>query len=188
MKQNIKNILFIISIVYSLVIVILMLITNNNLITSVELHDSKENKIKLEQYKERLGMLKQNDCTKVIGEIISHYEETSYDGVVNLKEMFDYDFDNSLLNYYQKVKEMCKISDEKQKEYDLPVKFITASIQRDELYLTYYFQYELHFKDYINRLIIEPQIHSVEYQINRAAELEIINILIEHSSKGDTNE
>ena len=184
MKENIKKKLLGISIFYSLAIIILMVITTCNLVDTIELIDSEENKTKLNEYKEELASLKQDDCTNIIGEIIKHYEETSYNGKVSLKEMYEYDFDNSLISYYIKVKDNCKISDEAAKEYNLPNKFITASIQRDELYLPYYFQYELGFNDYITRLIIEPQLQGVEYQINRSGQLEIISTLIEIYKKG----
>lgn len=185
MKENIKKTLFVISIFYSFVIVILMVITTNNLVTTIELHDSEENEVKLKEYKEQLANLEQNSCTEVIDKIIKHYEETSYDGEVSLKEMYEYDFDNSLLSYYSKVKENCKLSEGDLKKYNLPNKFITSSIQRDESYQRYYFQYELKIDDYLTRLIVEPSISSLEYQINRTMELEIISTLIEISSRED---
>lgn len=183
MKENIKKVLFGTSIFYSLIIIVLMIIKTNTLVDTVELIDSEENKTKLNEYKEKLTTLNQNSCTKVINEIIKHYEETSYSGKVSLREIYEYDFDNSLLSYYIKVKDNCKISEADEKKYNLPFKFITSSIQRDELYIPYYFQYELGINDHITRLIIEPQIHGIEYQINRVAELEIISDLIEISSK-----
>jgi len=186
MKENFKKIIFGISIFYSFVIIILMIITINNMVTTIELHDTEENKVKLNEYKDKLSTLKQDSCTGVINEIINHYEETSYDGEVNLKEMYEYDFDNSLLSYYIKVKDNCNITDEIAKQYNLPNKFVTGSIQRDEIYLPYYFQYELGFDDYITRLIVEPQLYNTEYQINRVAELEIIFALIDISSKEAT--
>ena len=91
--------------------------------------------------------------------------------------MFEYDFDNSLLSYFLKIRENCNLDSNQEKKYNLPIKFITSSIQRDELYQRYYFQYELNIND-ITRLIIEPQLSGVEYQINRAMELEIISDLI----------
>lgn len=184
-----KNILFIISMFYSLVVIIFMFITTNNLVTEIELHDLDENKDKLIKYKEQLINLPQNSCTEVIDEIIEHYEENTYDGKVNLKEMYEYDFDNSLISYYTKVKENCKISEEDEKTYNLPMKFIISSIQKDEIYKRYYFQYELRIMDYMARLIVEPEITNLEYNINRTMELEIISILIDISSReGAINE
>jgi len=179
MKEKIKKALLTISIFYSVGIIILIIITNNNLVTTVELHDSNENKNKLQSYKEDLSKLEQNSCAYIINKIIKHYEETSYDGTISLKEMYENDLDNSLLSYYTKAKDSCNLSKENEEKYNLPQKFITASIQRDEMYQKYYFQYELQFKDSTNRLIIEPYITGIEYEINRKTELEIISSLIE---------
>ena len=189
MKETIKNVLFCISIFYSIIIITLMLITKNNLVSIVELHDSEENKNKLNNYKQQVSLLEQNSCTGVINKIIKHYEETSYDGEVSLRKMYEYDFDNSLLSYYTQAKESCKLNEEDEKKYNLPTKFITASIQRDEMYQRYYFQYELRINDYITRLIAEPLLSGVEYQISKNMELEILSILIEISSRdGVVNE
>lgn len=183
MKKNIKNALFIISMFYSVVIIILMCVTMNNLVTEVELHDPEENKVKLLNYKEQLSNLPQNNCTAVIGELISHYEKTTYDGIVNFRELYKYEEGKSLLSYYQKVKDGCNMTNEMDKEYNLSMKFITSSIQWDESYQRYYFQYELKFTDYNTRLIVEPLLTNLEYEINRTMELEIISSLIEIASK-----
>lgn len=188
MKENIKNILFTISIFYSLVIIILMCVTTSNLVINVELHDSEENRIKLTEYKVELRSLPKNSCTDVIEEIIRHYEDTLYDGKVNLRKMYEYDTTNSILSYYNKAKDKCNISEEDEKKYNLSTKFITSSIQKDEMYQRYYFQYELRIIDYFNRLIIEPATTGIEYHINRTEELEIIKALIEISSMEDVNE
>lgn len=183
MKGKIKNILFIISIVYSVIIIVLIINTASNLVSTIELHDSDENRNKLHEYKQQVSLLEQNSCTEVINKIINHYEETSYDGEVNLREMYEYDFDNSLLSYYSQAKENCKFSEVDEKKYNLPTKFLTSSIQRDEIYQSYYFQYELRISDYITRLIVDPLLSGVEYQISKNMELEIIAALIEISSR-----
>ena len=183
MKNNIKNTVFTVSIFYSIIIIILMIITLCNLVTKVELHDSKENKSKLVEYKEKLNTLDENKCTLVIKDIINHYEQTSYDGFVNIKDMYVYDNENSILSYYIKAKEACNITKEIETEYNLPSKFITSSIQRDETYQRYLFQYELKFTDFYTRLIAEAYIIPIEYEINRTNELEIIENLIEISNR-----
>lgn len=183
MKENIKNILLGVSIFYSIIIIILTVVTASNLVTTVELKDMEENKVKIKQYKQQLLTLPQNSCTEIIDEIINHYNKTSYNGKVNLKEMYEYDFDNSLLSYYIKTRDNCKLSKEDEEKYNLPIKFITASIQRDEMYQRYYFQYELKINDSLTRLIVEPILSGLEYEINRKNILQIISDLIEISSR-----
>ena len=112
MKEKIKNVLFGISLFYSVVIVVLMCITLNNMKASIELNDSEENRNAIINYKEQLLTLEKNDCTKVIEKIIEHYEDTSYTGNVNLRDMYEYDNENSVLSYYGEAKEKCEISNE----------------------------------------------------------------------------
>ena len=183
MRKKVKSILFVVSIVYSLVIVILMGITTKNLVGTVELHDTDDNKEMLLSYKEELLKLEQNDCTKVISQMIKHYEETSYDGEIILREMYEYGLENGIISYYQLAKDKCNISLDDEKKYNFKAKFLTVSIQGDELFEKYYFQYELGIKDRPIRLIAEPFLLNVEYKINRDMELEIIKSLIELSSK-----
>lgn len=179
MIERIKKILFVISIVYSITIVILMCITSNNMVAFVKLNDSVENKNELLDYKTQLSNLEENDCTKIIGKIIKHYEDTSYNGEVNLRDMFENDLDNSILSYYDEVKIKCSISKDDEDKYDLPLMFMIASVERDEIYEPYYFQYELGLKDRYTRFIAKPDLLNIEYKINKKAELKIISSLIE---------
>ena len=185
MKEKIKNIILTISEYYAVVTVLLMIFKINNIVDTVELTDSKENINKLNEYKEKYALLDKNSCTKLIGDVITHYEDTSYNGKVKLKDMWDYDGNNGLLSYYLKIKETCNFDDKILEEYNLPSKFLTASIQRDELYQRFYFEYELGFVDVYMRDIAAATLSSVEYNINRKNELEIIESLIEIYSKGE---
>ena len=49
---------------------------------------------------------------KLLKKIIEHYEDTSYTGNVNLRDMYEYDNENSVLSYYGEAKEKCEISNE----------------------------------------------------------------------------
>ena len=187
MKEKIKNMLLPVSIFYVVMVVILMVFRINNFVTTLELIDSEGNKNKLNEYKEDLSRLDKNDCTNLIGSIIKHYEETSYDGMVKIKDMHDYDMNNGFLNFYLKLKEVCPFTEEILNEYNLPVKFVTTSIQRDELYQRYYFQYELSFVDTYMRDIVAASLNNIEYNINRGSELEIIKNLIQIYSEGEIN-
>ena len=97
--------------------------------------------------------------------------------------MFDYGFEHSLLEYYSKVKDSCNISNDEADDNRLATKFLTASIQFDEIYQSYYYQYELGLKDYLIRDISEPSLNMVEYKINRSLILEIIDFLIKREVK-----
>lgn len=183
MKENIKKILFLSSVLFSIVIIFLTVFVFINVSSTVELRDSKENIKELEVYKKEVLKVKNNECRNEINNIIKYYEETSYDGDVSIKEMFDYGFEHSLLEYYSKVKDSCNISNDEADDNRLATKFLTASIQFDEIYQSYYYQYELGLKDYLIRDISEPSLNMVEYKINRSIILEIIDFLIKREVK-----
>lgn len=183
MKEKIKSVLFNVSIFYSVLIVGLMVFTFSTMTYRVELYDNNENKSRLNEYKEIVSSMEDNECTLVIKDIIKYYEDTSYNGSVNLKEMYDYDGENGLLFYYIKVKEGCNISENDENEYDLPTKFLSSIMYREIIYQKYNFQYELKFTDMYLRDIAEASIYSTEYHISRKTILDIIDDLIEISNK-----
>ena len=182
MKEKIKNVLFSASIFYTVFIVGLMVFTLCIMTDSVELHDSDDNKSRLSDYKEIVSKLEDNECKNVINDIIKYYEDTSYNGSVNLKEMYDYDGKNGLLFYYTKAKDACNIGETDEKEYDFPTKFISSIMYREVIYQKYYFQYELKFTDMYVRDIAEAHVHKTMYIASRNTILDIISGLIEISS------
>ena len=183
MKEKIKNIILITSITYSIIIIVAMFFTPLNMTTTIELYDNENNINELKEYKKQLATMDKNECTKVISDLITYYEATSYKGKINLKDKYNYEFNNIYLNYYEPIKNNCNIP--KEDEDKLPIKFITASIQNDELFQKYIYQYELNFKDYYTRLDTEASMESVEYNINRKSQLEIISYLINLNNKED---
>lgn len=184
MKEKIKSVLFSVSIFYSVLIVVLMIFTCITMTDSVELYDNDDNKSRLNNYKEMVSNMEDNECTLVIKDIIKYYEDTSYNGSVNLKEMYDYDGNNGLLSYSIKAKEGCNISETDEKEYDLSTKFLSSIMYREGIYQRYRFQYELKFTDMYLRDIAEAYIFGTEYNISRKTILDIISSLIEISNKG----
>ena len=179
MKENIKKILIGSFIFYSIVIVILMLFNYNNATIGIELSDSNENKEKLNNYKKQVQLLESNECTDIISELIAYYEKTSYDGIVNLKEMYNFVNENSFLSFFTKIKEGCSLSDVDIDKYNLPTKFISSSILQEHLYLNNRFQYEISLKDIWARDIADTYLVGTEYSISKKIQLEIIGNLIE---------
>ena len=183
MKNKLKSIILGISIVYSFMVLILMLLSFNTAVTTVELVDIEENILKLNNYQNEVNKLEQNSCTKVIKDLINYYEETSYNGKVKLKDIYDFGFEKSFLSFFGEMKNNCNLTEEELNKYNFPTKFLTTSVQQDELLKNYYFQYELSFKDFFTRSIVEPTLLITEYKINRSFQLEIIDNLIEISNK-----
>ena len=179
MKENIKKMIVGSFIFYCAIIVILMLFNYSNAIVEIELSDSVENIETLNNYKNQVQLLEQNKCTNIISELIDYYEKTSYDGMVNVKEMYDFASENVFLSFFSKIKEKCSLSDEDMDKYNLPVKFISYQMPQEHLYQKNMFQYELGLNDILMRNIAEPSLIGTEYNISKKIQLEIIDNLIE---------
>ena len=178
MKEKIKNNILTISIFYSVIVIVLMIFNLSNIVVSVELHMPDKNIDKISEYKKRVALLEKNGCTDVINKIINYYEETSYDGEVNIKKIYNI-YEEGFLSYFMDVKDNCNLTDEIMDKYNFQSKFLSAAIQPDEIAQRYMFQYELSFKDLLNRDIAEANLNNIEYTIRKNLELEIIKILIE---------
>lgn len=185
MKENIKKILIGSFIFYSIVIVILMIFNYNNATLEIELSDSNENIQELNNYKKKVNLLENNECTSIIRELITYYEKTSYNGIVNLKEMYDLAGKNSFLNFFTKIKEKCILSDEDIDKYNLPTKFISYQMPQEHLYQQNRFKFEISIKDIWARNIAETSLIGTEYNISKKIQLEIIDNLIEIYNERD---
>lgn len=181
MKKNIRTGLLFVSIFYIVSVVGLMIINFCLSKSNVELHDSDDNVKKIKELRQEALSLEVNSCTIVINDMITYYEKTSYDGKVNLKEMYDMlNSENiSFLEYYLQIKEHCGLTDAEREKYDYPHLFMTAVIQNEAMLQRYLYQYELGFKDLYFRMIAEPNLNNTEYLIRKRAELKAISNVIE---------
>ena len=181
MKEKIKKTVFSISIFYVVIVLVLMLISYFNATTSIELVNNEENIKELNKLKKELTSLENNSCTKEISKMIEYSENTSYNGKVNLKKVYE-NLDSKI--DYEKLFKVCDVT--KEEKDNLSNLFITNMVLEEELYShKYMFQYELGIKDFYSRMVNEPGINSVEYNIIKKNELSIISNLIEIASKGD---
>jgi hypothetical protein len=179
MKEKIKNILFGSFISYVIVIVALMLFSYFTSVSSISLSDSEENLEKIKQYKEEVNKLDNNNCVTVIDEMIEYYEDTSYDGLVNLKEMFEIAVDGkSYLSFYADIRDNCDLTNDVMNEMGYPTKIVPVAVNIDQLIQNYYYQYELSLKDMVSRQIMGFDLNNLEYQIRKKNELELIDSLI----------
>jgi hypothetical protein len=179
MKDRVKSYLFYFSIIYSVLVIFGMIINYTVSVNSIELKDSEENISKINNYKDQLKQLSRNECTYLIDKMIIYYEDTSYNGHVNLKEMYSQNLKINFLSFYNDIKKTCNINDEMIDRHNLRMEFLSSEIPTDEIFQRYFFQYEIGLKDVLTRQIIEPLIHNAEYQISKAAQVEIIGHLIE---------
>ena len=171
MKEKIKKIIFITSILYAITIFSLMLYSYNTSNVVFEFTDSKENKELITKYKEELNTVKDSSCKETISDIIKHYENTSYNGNVNVK---DYYFSSEgILTYALPLFEACELTEEERQ--DLSVDYLTAMLQFEEVINDIRWQYEIRIPDSNNRLVVQPLLNSLRYKINREAILDIID-------------
>lgn len=187
MKERIKSYLFYFSIFYSVLIIFGMIVNFAVSVHSIELKDSEENISKVENYKRELKTIPRNECTDIIDKMITYYEETSYNGNVNLKDMYNYHLKNNFLSFYNDAKNGCKLSDETIDYHNLRMEFLSSEIPTDEIFQKYFFQYEIGLEDVLTRQMIEPLMHNIEYQISKSSQVEIIGHLIQIQKEGGVN-
>ena len=179
MKENIKKMVLGSFIFYVLAIAILMIFNYNNVVVEVDLSDSEASLEKLNKYKKQVQVLEKNDCTKVINDMIDYYEKTSFNGIVNVNEKYDYDMENGGLRFFSLAREKCNLKDDDIEKYNLPLRFMAYVIPIEHSYQEYMFQYEISLKDAWTRLIASAELDDVDYNINRHILLEIIDNLLE---------
>ena len=187
MKERIKSYLFYFSICYSVLFISGLIINYAVSVNSIKLEDSAENISKVENYKRELKTIPRNECTDVIDKMILYYEETSYHGDVNLKEMYNYHLKNNFLSFYNDAKKGCNLTDEIIDYHNLRMEFLSSEIPTDDVFNKYLFQYEISLKDILTRQIVEPVTHNIEYQISKSSQAEVIGHLIEIEKEGGIN-
>lgn len=189
MKEKVKNILYGGSVIYSITVIVLMMISLLNSVTTLELSDNEERKSQINQYKQEILTMANKECATVINNMIDFYEKTSYTGEVKLKDMYNYfiNDENGYLHFYGEVRDNCNLKEEDMKDNYLPSKFVNISVGIDKLLNTYDFQYELTIKDYLTHQSMGIETLNVEYGIRKNNELEIISTIIKLSKEGDEN-
>lgn len=178
MKEKISNVLFIISITYSIVIILLMFISYSTSINNVMLNDNSNNKKLLSEYKESLREIDESACKDTLVDLINYYEKTSYDGIVNLTDIYNrYMNGDSVISYSSKIINNCNL-DDKEKSF-LANRMVDALLQFDDIIQQLYFQYEIRIPDINARVTQSLNMNETKYNLNRKNELEIIKMLID---------
>lgn len=191
LKEKIKEHLLVISIIYGIIIILLMLFTYLKMDTNISLNNTDISK-EINKYKKQINLIENNKCKTELLNYTNYINENNFKNKTNIRSYYRKTFlsGESILTYYSKIKNSCKITNEKAKEYNLSTMFITATIQTDEIIQTYMYQHEIRLDDFYFRDIAEPSIIQVENQIKKENELNIIkNILkIINENKEVTNE
>lgn len=177
MKEKIKEHLVVISILYGIIIILLMGITYFKMDTHVEFQEDTDFTLTLNNYKKEIMLLENSNCKNALNNLVNYIEQNNLSGKVNLKDYYNKVFYNneSILSFYGEIKNACPmITEDVAKEHNLPIMFITASIQNDEIFGKYLYQYEINMKDLYFRNISEPALTSIENKIKNEMELKLI--------------
>lgn len=179
MSKKIKDAILYIGLFYMIVVVILTIINYCSMTTTIEL-SGNDYKQQIELFKEKVASIENKTCKNYFTDLIEKVNRDISIDKINLQEYYNIiTSENSILNYYSKAIEQCEeITQEKMNSSNMPLKFITASIQNDEILDGFIYQYELGFKDLKIRKVREKSLLGVENNIRIQNELQIIEELI----------
>lgn len=191
MQEKIKNWIAPISIFYMIIIIILMLITYFNAVSTLDLNRIDDFEEKISLYKKELNEIEDNTCKNYINDLISFVEKVNYDKKVKINQLFTDTYLNEeyILSYYLKGVNSCsKITEEKSKDYNLPNLFLIANLTNDRIIQKYFFQYELNIKDRLVENIMIPSDTAANYYNKQKIELMIIDNIIKIVKEDEINE
>lgn len=184
MKDKVKDGIFIISMFYSVVIVVLMFYAYFNTNNVLEIVTSDNDKAyfdeQIKKYKDDLNSIESRECQNEISKLITYFEKTTYNGKVNLRDK--YFEDESFMTYVQDTFVKCNIPTEEQKTMGL--KAVNSSALFEGEIQKYRFQYEIRIPDIAMRKTIEPSMSNTAYSLSKYSELEFIKDAIELSKEG----
>ena len=191
MQEKIKNWLAPISIFYMIIIIVLMLITYYNAVSTLDLNRIDDFEEKISLYKKEVNEIEDNTCKDYLNDLISFVEKVNYDKKVKINQLFTDTYLNEeyILSYYLKGVNSCsKITEEKSKDYNLPNLFLIANLTNDRIIQKYFFQYELNIKDRLVENIMIPSDTMANYYNKQKIELMIIDNIIKIVKEDEINE
>ncbi len=179
MKEKIKNIVLYIGVFYMIVIPLMMIKTYFNMTSYIEINSSDEYNEEIIRYKNIISSYHDSLCKNYFDSLINKVDKDIKTRIIDIRKYYQDNNENNLLNYYTKAVDSCSsLTIETMKEKNMPIIFLTASIQIDEIMADLYYQYELGFKDTNIRNINETVLNSLKNNIKIKNELTIIEELI----------
>lgn len=181
MKEKIKIFLLNGLICYSIIILFLMIMNIFNFKYEIELYDNEANNHEIISLKKRVNKLDDSSCKNVLNDMINVYEQTSYDGKVELTELYKQYWDGpSFLAFYNEIKEQCNITDDEMKGLNFPHYTINSILYMEEIVPKYMMQYEINIKDLNIREISEPNTINLSYGNSKESQLIMIETLLDY--------
>ena len=194
MKEKIKNIIFNGAITYTIIIIMLMIINICDSGKELDFGNIDFNFEKLNQYKQEVSMIENIECRNVINGMIEHYENTAYQGKVNIKKLNDDLWNKWPMSGYALTNELsnrCSISEQVLDENNFTYKALLVAGTLGTLPDVYNSGYELTIPDYI---FIENSRYATKvantlsfYRFFKTIELELIEDAIGMAKEGEGN-
>lgn len=187
MKNNIKIGLVSFSLVYIVIIVIFSIKSYINYQDTIIIGDNKELREEISVIKNNIDNLSNQDCKYYLNDLLSLIEDVNK---ITVKDYFNkvYLNGNNILSYYHKGIDACDgFNEDSAKKNDLPLLFITASVQDDEILQDYMFNYEFSLNDRLPRDVAYASLTSMELKIKNDTVLNIIEKIIELEKDSEVN-
>ena len=146
---------------------------------TLELTDSSENMVKINEFKKEINDLQESSCKTLLNEMIKAYEKTSFDGIVEYKDIYDIYWNGiSFLSFYEDIIQDCNISKEKMQSMNMPYYVLNSTSFVDNLVSKKMFDYEIGIKDKFFRESAETNRIGLDYKLSKQSEIIMIeNIL-----------
>lgn len=179
MKDKIKSLIQYMLISYMIIIMILTIVNMITIKKTLELTDSSENMVKINEFKKEINDLQDSSCKTLLNEMIKAYEKTSFDGIVKYKDIYDiYWNGTSFLSFYEDIIQDCNISKEKMQSMNMPYYVLNSTSFVDNLISKKMFDYEIGIKDKFFRESAETNRIGLDYKLSKQSEIIMIeNIL-----------
>ena len=180
MKNKIKTTLFVVSITFIMLFLLIEVINIFTFNDKVYLEDKEDNLTRLYEYKNRLSTLEDGSCKTSLEKYVKRYEDTSFKGYVSLKSIYNRldSYSSSIPKSYQDIKTSCSITNEEVEEYGLIYYILDSMITYEEFFVGRRYPYEIGIQDKLIRDIAEPSLDLYRYDKIKRSELSFIeNVL-----------
>lgn len=159
-KEEIKRRCYFGMIFFSIVIVFMSYLTISNIKSEIYIDRNETTESRLDNIKNEVALLRDGSCKDFLNEYITYIDKGYFEGVVKLKDIYNYYWNTPSVNYYEMGINNCAIDRDKLQTTQIPTKYITNMIAPDSLMDEYIFQYEFRLKDPV-RIIMEPNTFNI---------------------------
>lgn len=172
-KEEIKRRCYYGMIFFSIVIVFMSYLTLTNIKSEVYIERNVATEARLDNLKKEVELLREGSCKDFLNEYITYIDKGYFEGVVKLKDIYNYYWNTPSVNYYEMGINNCAIDRETLQNTQIPTKYVTNMVYPDYLLDEYIYQYEFRIKDPV-RLIMEPNTFNLTLNNMRNNQINIL--------------